>query len=519
MLYFALSGRGPFDHIQSALLLLSAHVAEQPEPPSRFATTAIPAELDRAVLRALRKAPSDRFQSADELRQELERIMNQLQSSPAASKVRSSVEPSARAPDLPDTSRSGSSGSGGSGGSGGLQRDAGSGSRIRSARIAQADGAALDQAGPLRVGATFLEKYEIHAQIGRGGQAWVYHGQHTFTARQVAIKIVHSPRGMTREMLERGKSEARALGKLDHPNIVVMYDAGVTDEGLFYIVMELLRGRSLRAALAADGPFGIEEVLRLSIQAAEAVQAAHEIELIHRDLTPDNIFLTPDNRVKVLDFGIAKMLNEIGFTTHKDIVMGSILYMSPEQVQGLPLTPRSDVCALGLLIFEMLVGKQPSVLLFEQGLRERNEPYRRATTAEIPPIQMNRMPPMLFELDPNVPKYLAQVVHRAIAKKAEARFSTMRDFASALRVCQETFRREAPITLRRASDRDFSRQMAAESEEPPASQRATSETRASLGWFRFVDAGNTAGRAPSGNGNQRGRGDSPRQSRRSKRRG
>ncbi len=130
VLYFALSGRGPFDHIQSALLLLSAHVAEQPEPPSRFATTAIPAELDRAVLRALRKAPSDRFQSADELRQELERIMNQLQSSPAASKVRSSVEPSARAPDLPDTSRSGSSGSGGSGG---LQRDAGCRSRIRSA--------------------------------------------------------------------------------------------------------------------------------------------------------------------------------------------------------------------------------------------------------------------------------------------------------------------------------------------------------------------------------------------------
>src|SRR6185369_10691722 len=119
----------------------------------------------------------------------------------------------------------------------------------------------------------------------------------------------------------RGKSEARALGKLDHSNVVVMHDAGVTDDGLFYIVMELLRGRSLRSALAAHGCFGVEEVLPLAISVAGALQVAHEAGLIHRDLTPDNIYLTRDNRVKVLDFGIAKVLNEIGFTTHKDIVM------------------------------------------------------------------------------------------------------------------------------------------------------------------------------------------------------
>jgi eukaryotic-like serine/threonine-protein kinase len=101
----------------------------------------------------------------------------------------------------------------------------------------------LAEPGPLRIGDTFLDKYQICERIGHGGQAWVYRGQHIFTAREVAIKIVHSPYGMTRETLVRGKSEARALGKLDHPNIVVMHDAGVTDEGSFYIVMELLRGR------------------------------------------------------------------------------------------------------------------------------------------------------------------------------------------------------------------------------------------------------------------------------------
>src|SRR3954465_15744140 len=133
--------------------------------------------------------------------------------------------------------------------------------------------------------------------------------------------------------------------------------------------MELDPARSLRAALAAHGQFGVEEALQLSIHSPGALQAPHASGLIHRDLAADNIFLTRDNRVKVLDFGIAKVLNEIGFTTHKDIVMGSILYMSPEQVLGSPLTPRSDMCALGLMMFEMLTGKHPSLLLFEQGLR------------------------------------------------------------------------------------------------------------------------------------------------------
>ncbi len=310
--------------------------------------------------------------------------------------------------------------------------------------------------GPLQVGARFLDKYEIVGQVGRGGQAWVYVGTHIFTGREVAIKVIHSPYGVTQEMMVRGKSEARALGKLDHPNIVVMHDAGVTDDGLFYIVMELLRGRTFRAVLAAHGRLELEEVLRLAIQAGEAVHAAHQVQMIHRDLKPDNIYLTRDNRLKVLDFGIAKMLDEIGFTTRKDVVAGTLLYMSPEQAQGLPLTAKSDICALGLMMFEALIGKHPTLLVFERDLAERNEPYRRATLADIPPIQVNRMPPMLSELDPNIPLYVAQVVQRAIAKVAKQRFGTMADFVAAMRLCLETYLRETPSSHRRPSVRDLS---------------------------------------------------------------
>ena len=107
--------------------------------------------------------------------------------------------------------------------------------------------------GPLPVGSQFLDKYEIVEQLGQGGQAWVYRGKHVYTGRGVAIKVIHAPFGISREMLARGQTEARALGKLDHPNIVIMHDAGVTQGGLFYLIMELLRGQSLRAAFAAHG--------------------------------------------------------------------------------------------------------------------------------------------------------------------------------------------------------------------------------------------------------------------------
>ena len=339
--------------------------------------------------------------------------------------------------------------------------------------------------GPLMIGSTFADKYEIKGLLGQGGQAWVYRGQHTFTGREVAIKIIHSPGGVTREMLDRAKGEAQALAKLNHKNVVIMHDAGVTAEGQLYILMELLEGCSLGAVLKAHGRLEIAEILRLAIQAADAVHEAHKRRIIHRDLKPDNLFVIrgdhagDGNPLKVLDFGIAKMLDEIGFTTRKDVVIGTVLYMSPEQVQGLPITEQSDIYALGLIIWEALIGKRPSVLIFERDLIERGLPHRRPGIADIPPIQAHSIPPLLTELDPEIPLYVAQLVQRAIAKVARQRFATMGDFAAALRVCLDKYLREVPLHVRRPSGRDLSQFAPKPPEAAPVSQRVTAKHPAS----------------------------------------
>jgi eukaryotic-like serine/threonine-protein kinase len=347
---------------------------------------------------------------------------------------------------------------------------------------------ALTDGGPLKIGAPFADKYEITGLIGHGGQAWVYRGRHAFTAREVAIKIIHAPYGVTHEMLERAKAEAQALAKLNHTNVVTMHDAGITLDGHLYILMELLEGCSLGAVLNHYGRLGIEETLRLLIQAADAVHQAHKRRIIHRDLKPDNLFVIrgdhegKGNPLKVLDFGIAKMLDEIGFTTRKDVVIGTVLYMSPEQVQGLPITEQSDIYALGLILWEALIGKRPSVLIFERDLIERGEAFRRPGIADIPPIQAHRIPPLLSELDPDIPKYVSQLAQRAIAKVARQRFSTMGDFATAMRVCLDKYLADVPANNRRPPEgRDLSNFVpkAVEPEEAPVSQRVTTEHRPS----------------------------------------
>ena len=340
--------------------------------------------------------------------------------------------------------------------------------------------------GPLKIGSPFADKYEIKGLLGHGGQAWVYRGQHTFTGREVAIKLIHSPYGVTHEMLERAKAEAQALAKLSHNNVVIMHDAGVTAEGQLYILMELLEGCPLSVVLTEYGRLGIEETLRLLIQAADAAHAAHKRRIIHRDLKPDNLFVVRNtdasqgNALKVLDFGIAKMLDEIGFTTRKDVVIGTVLYMSPEQVQGLPITAQSDIYALGLIMWEALIGKRPSVLIFERDLIMRGEPYRRPGIADIPPIQANRIPPLLTELDPDIPDYVSRLVQRAIAKVARQRFATMGDFATAMRVCLETYLADVPLHARRTGGRDLTRLRAKPLEPAPISQRSTAKRPSSM---------------------------------------
>ncbi|MFC1643164.1 protein kinase [Myxococcota bacterium] len=301
------------------------------------------------------------------------------------------------------------------------------------------------QAGLFRTGDRFL-KYEIRSLLGRGGHAFVYHGVDTFLGRDVAIKMIPSQKDHGRELMRRGQAEARFLAEFRHPNVVTVFDAGADDHGLVYIVMERLNGQTLREALRTHRRLAIEEVLLLVAQIADAVQAAHEFGVIHRDLKPDNVFITRNNTAKVLDFGIAKFLSPARLTTQRDLVHGTVLYMSPEHLQGLGVTAKSDVYALGTLAYEALLGCHPCLT--------RAEP---PVSDELVWMQAMRVPEPLDQIDPTIPRYVARVVQRAISKRPEQRFPSMRAMAEAARAAWRRYTGERraqgfPLAVRDLSE-------------------------------------------------------------------
>lgn len=285
--------------------------------------------------------------------------------------------------------------------------------------------------GPLAIGSAFLGKYDILSLIGRGGHACVYHAVNSFMGRHVAIKVLHRPGGVEREALRRGQAEAQLLNRLRHPNIVEVIDAGMTDDGLLYIVMELLEGRSLREVLNEHGALSVEEALGVAEEIAVGLQAAHETGAIHRDLKPENVFVTRSGVVKILDFGIAKVADATAWTTDEGTTHGTVLYMSPEQLQLQKLTARSDIYALGVVTYELLAGRHPVPMLIDS-------PH--PTVFEIARAVTTRDPPALDELDARIPRGVAALVSRAMAKWPEMRFDSMSDFARELRESREAWR-------------------------------------------------------------------------------
>ena len=299
------------------------------------------------------------------------------------------------------------------------------------------------EGGPLNPGQTFMS-YEIGPLIGHGGHAWVYQAFHRFMRRDVAIKVLRSKEDINKDRLRRGQVEAQIESRIRHPNIVEVFDAGLTDDGLFYIVMELLRGRSLHDALTSRGRLDVDEALRLAIQIAEGMQAAHDQGIIHRDLKPANIFLMAQNQLKIIDFGIAKVLDTAGFTTEKDMVLGTLYYMSPEQIQARPLTPRTDVFSLGVILYEALAGEHPI-----QPLLTDTEP----SFFEVSRAVVTKQPARLDAMYPHVPRPVAALVHQAMAKVAEQRFSSMNELIGACRECLDGLKNAhlRPRDLSRAS--------------------------------------------------------------------
>jgi serine/threonine protein kinase len=275
---------------------------------------------------------------------------------------------------------------------------------------------------PFKPGDVF-EKYEIVNLIGRGGTAFVYHGYQEFLDRHVAIKIIPAQANQGQEYRRRARAEATVLSRLRHPNVVQVFDAGVSEDGAFiYIVMEKLEGRPLRELLYALGALSVPEALLIGAQVCDAVEAAHRLGVIHRDLKPENIFVERGNHAIVLDFGIAKFLGAGYATTAKHRWQGTALYMSPEHLQGKNVSPRSDIYALGTMLYEALAGGHPCLNGIDQ-----------PTIQEIAWIQVSHVAPLLTQVVPTIPDYVARIVQRAIAKAPEHRYASMLELGTALR--------------------------------------------------------------------------------------
>jgi len=288
----------------------------------------------------------------------------------------------------------------------------------------------------LNVGDTFLTKYHIRGLLGRGGQAVVFHGYDTYIDRHVAIKVMAHTSDTRREHGRRAQMEARVLCRLNHPNIVNVFDAGATADGLIYIIMELLRGRTLREVIRHVHKVTILEALSLGAQIADGVERAHQQHVIHRDLKPENIFVVDDNAVKVLDFGIAKFLTLTDITTQRDTLQGTLWYISPEHVQGFGVTARSDIYALGCILYEIIAGTPPCLI----GMQE-------ITTQSVAYSQISRMPPPLHEWVVSVPQHVGRVIHRMLMKDPAKRYGTMKEVADALRAAAARLRAEHGSTL------------------------------------------------------------------------
>ena len=270
-----------------------------------------------------------------------------------------------------------------------------------------------------------LGPYEILNPLGAGGMGEVYRARDTRLGRDVAIKILPQYLAEDASRSQRFEQEARVLSALNHPNLLAIYDVG-TQDGVHYLVSELLEGETLRQRLS-EGTLPQRKAIEYGVQIAKGLAAAHDKGVVHRDLKPENLFLTKDGRVKILDFGLAKMARAaaagqlgtptLNSETDPGVVMGTVGYMSPEQVRGKQADHRTDIFAFGAVLYEMLGGKRA---------------FHKPTSAETMTAIMNEDPPALAQSGSNLSPALLRVVQRCLEKNAEQRFQSASDLAFAL---------------------------------------------------------------------------------------
>ena len=263
-------------------------------------------------------------------------------------------------------------------------------------------------------------RYRIVDKIGVGGMADVYLGEDTLLGRQVAIKVLHANFANDDEFVTRFKREAQAAGKLNHPNIVNMYDVGF-DQDLHYIIMEYVDGETLKEYITRHGRLSIDEAVKFTIAIAEGLEHAHTMGIVHCDIKPHNVIITRTGRVKVTDFGIARAMNATNTVMYTNSILGSAHYLSPEQASGKPVDGNTDIYSLGVVLYEMLTGRVP----FE-GETPIAVALKHVREKVAPPTRYN----------PSIPPLLEAVVMKALSKNPADRFDSISDMISDLRLSQ-----------------------------------------------------------------------------------
>jgi serine/threonine-protein kinase len=257
-------------------------------------------------------------------------------------------------------------------------------------------------------GALLNKRYQLLEQLGTGGMSNVYRARDLMLERSVAIKVLHENYSKDPAFQERFKMEARAAANLSHPNIVTVHDFGF-DFGQLFIVMEYIPGKDLKSVLRQRGRFTVEDGIPIVVQACAGIGYAHRAGLVHCDIKPHNMILTPDARLKVTDFGIARALSTIQPDERADVVWGSPQYFSPEQATGEAPSPSSDVYSLGIVLYEILTGALP---------------FNAPTSDELARMHLEDQPIPISEYIPDVPQALEQIVLKVLSKEPSARYRT-----------------------------------------------------------------------------------------------
>lgn len=292
-----------------------------------------------------------------------------------------------------------------------------------------------EDTGPLRIGDLFEEDFQILELLGEGGYGCVYRAEEKYTSRQVAIKVTKELGQADRERYERAMREAKILGTLGtHENIVQVFRARFSTKGQLYIVMELLDGMDLGRHLKNSGSFGVLEGLVLLEKLCGALSYAHDEGVIHRDIKPGNIFIPNKGQPKVLDFGVAKVADYGGFQTAPHRLIGTTLYISPEQVRGQPATARSDIYSLGLVAFQIFFRGQHPLIYQEPNVDRYN-------ARAICNLHLRTVAPRLDQVIDGFPGYVAKIVNTMLVKEPGQRFDSMarvREQLQAARLKYET---------------------------------------------------------------------------------